>query len=181
MKYWIIKSAADPEKYAVIGANRPPAGVLCVAPEGATTSDGKYITVEEVEINGIPTNVATLDSVQKAADEAAKQAAEDALAPQRAVESAIRSAMQKGNIIIEKFAVENVMLGITVDNMTGTVLDVMAPVTEALRSGSLYEAISRIKAIDPSDKDVKYITDSRLLAAVNELEEHLGIELSETL
>jgi len=73
----------------------------------------------------------------------------------------VRAAIAFGNAIIEEFTVENIMLGITQDNMTETVLDIMAPASEALRSGSLYAAITRIKAIPAESKDAKYITDVR--------------------
>lgn len=183
-RYWVLQDNADPSKYAVVGSNRRPKNAICPAPEGATTLDSKYITVSDVLDEDGETVIgkqATLDQAQKDADEAAKAAAEAADAPRKAVESAIRASMKKGNDLIEKFAVENVMLGITSDGMTGQVLDVMAPVSEALRSGSLYEAIDRIKAIAPEDKDAKYVTDARLLSAVNELETFLGVDLSLTL
>lgn len=106
----------------------------------------------------------------------------DAQDADAAVRGALKSAMALGNQIIEDFAAENITMGITADGMTGTVLTVMAPVMDALRTGSLHEAIARAKAIDPADKDAKYVTDARLLAAVNRMEEHLGITpLSTTL
>lgn len=98
-----------------------------------------------------------------------------------AIRSALRAAMSEGNQIVEDFTAENIVLGITADNMTGAVLDAMAPVMEALRSGSLYEAITRAKAVPAESKDDKYVTDSRLLAAVNRIETYLDIPLSETL
>lgn len=77
MKYWIL-NANDSNQYAVVGSNKPPKGSICEAPEGATPADGKYITVETTTDElGNEIKVASLDSVQKAADE---QAAADAKA-----------------------------------------------------------------------------------------------------
>lgn len=105
----------------------------------------------------------------------------DAQDADAAVRGALKAAMALGNQIIEDFAAENIVMGITVDGMTGQVLNVMGPMMDALRTGSLHEAISRAKAIAPEDKDPKYITDARLLQAVNRMEEHLQIPLSDNL
>ena len=83
--------------------------------------------------------------------------------------------------MIADFSTENVILGISEDGMTGTVLDNMAGVMAALQSGSLKEAIARAKALPAEKKDAKYITNARLLAFVNKLETHLGITLSSSL
>lgn len=78
MKYWVLKDNSDPNKYAVTGATIKPINAICEAPEGATTTDGKYITVETITNElGNEIKVASLDSEQKAADE---QAAADAKA-----------------------------------------------------------------------------------------------------
>lgn len=69
MKYWVVPNAYDSNKYSIIGSNKVPNNALCEAPESATTSDGKYITVNDVEENGVSFKVASLDSVQKAIDE----------------------------------------------------------------------------------------------------------------
>jgi hypothetical protein len=99
----------------------------------------------------------------------------------QASENAVAAGMMFGAQLIREFAGENVRLGITADEMTGTVLDNMAPVMIALQSGSLFEAIARAKAIPEESKDEKYITDARLLAFVNKIETRLGIPLSESL
>lgn len=86
-----------------------------------------------------------------------------------------------GADLMDRFAIENANLGVTADNMTDTVLNNMDGVMKALLSGSLKEAIRRAKAIPPESKDVKYITDARLLAYVNMIETKLGLTLSESL
>ena len=91
---------------------------------------------------------------------------------------AIRKATDFGQDLITEFAVQNVMLGITADGKTGEVLDKMAPIIAALQSGSLYEAITRAKAINPSDYDTKYVTHDRLYAFINKIEAFLGLQLS---
>lgn len=122
---------------------------------------------------------------QRAAKLVDGEVVEDAalkLAAQKAdVRSAISRAMAFGNTLITEFAADNVMLGITVDGMTGAVLDKMASVAAAATTGSLYEAIARIKAIPEEDKDAKYITDARLLELCNKVETYLNIPLSESL
>lgn len=93
----------------------------------------------------------------------------------------LRTAVAFGNQVIEDFTLENMALGITSDDMTDTVLDNMAPIMAALRSGSLNSAMARIRAVPAEDKDVKYITDARLLAALNKIEQFMGLPLSEDL
>lgn len=97
------------------------------------------------------------------------------------VKAVVIKARGFGSDLVDTFAAENVMLGITQAGKTGEVLDKMAPVISALTSGSLYEAITRAKAIPEQDKDLVFITDERLLAAVNKIEAYLGIPLSEEL
>jgi hypothetical protein len=97
------------------------------------------------------------------------------------VQSALSSAKAFGEALMSEFTVENIMLGITADNMTGTVRKNMAEVIMALQTGSLYDAIVEAKAIPAEDKDAKYITDARLLSFVNKIETKLGITLSVSL
>lgn len=93
-------------------------------------------------------------------------------------QKAVAAAIVFGNKLMTEFAAENVILGITQDGKTGEVLDKMASVMVALQSGSLYEAITRAKAIDPADYDAKYVTHDRLYAFINKLEAYLGLQLS---
>jgi hypothetical protein len=99
----------------------------------------------------------------------------------QAVAKRVLEAIQEGNKLIHEFATENVMLGITQDNMTAQVLDNMGPVLIALQTGSLYPAMDRIRAIPAESKDAKYITDARLLNYLNKIQQYLGLELSEEL
>lgn len=115
------------------------------------------------------------------AEDAAAKAAKDAATAQAAARAALAAAKAFGNSVIEDFTLENMALGITVDGMTGDVRKATVEVMSALSTGSLYDAIDEIRAIPAEKKDPKYITDARLLAAINKIETFLGIALSEEL
>lgn len=100
---------------------------------------------------------------------------------QYSVEAVVDAASKYGSGLMTKFAAENVLLGITQEGKTGEILDKLSHVMSALQAGSLYEAISRVKAIPVEDYDTKYITAARLLSFINEIEVYLGIPISETL
>lgn len=185
MKYFVVPDLIDNSKFEIIGAQGfIPQDVICLAPlmpDGSTCTDATIIDliISETEAFGLTsvetTAVVNLDKIS------AKNASEASAKLAEAPRSAIRRAVAFGNQLVEDFSVENVVLGITVDMMTGPVLTKMSPVSDALRSGSLHEAISRLKSIPAQDKDVKYITDVRLLDAVNKIETFLGVPLSQTL
>ena len=94
------------------------------------------------------------------------------------VQIAIARATAFGQGLMNKFAAQNVQLGITQDGKTGEVLDKMGPIITALQSGSLYEAITRAKEITPDMYDSKYVTHDRIYAFINEIEAYLGLQLS---
>jgi hypothetical protein len=94
------------------------------------------------------------------------------------VETAIQSAIDFGQKLIREFAAENVLLGVTQDNKTGDILDKTSRIMSAISSGSLYEAINRIREITPEEYDSKYITNSRMLAFINKIESYLNLPLS---
>jgi len=97
------------------------------------------------------------------------------------VRNIVRNAREFGQKLMDEFAADNVALGITQDGMTKTVRQNMSEVMMALMSGSLYDAIDEAKAIPNECKDIKYITDERLLNYINKIEIYLGITLSESL
>lgn len=144
---------------------------------------GKKLKIIEVEETDELTKETRL--VKKAVVDLEKQALKEQKELEReqemAVVNAVQGAMGFGQLLMTEFIVENVKLGITVDNMTETVLDAMSGVMNALQAGSLYLAIDRIKAIPVESKDAKYITDARLLTYVNKIEEYLGFQLSDEL
>lgn len=83
--------------------------------------------------------------------------------------------------LLNQFAAENIAMGITQDNKTEDVLDVMLPVMNALQGGAPTIAIKRAKAIPESSYDSKYVTAARLLAYVNKIEAFLGLPQSSSL
>lgn len=97
------------------------------------------------------------------------------------VQGVISAAAQFGMTLMFAFSAENVLLGITMENKTGEVLTKLMPIIPCLQAGSLHEAITRAKAIDPAVYDLKYVTAARLLSFVNKIEVYLDLPLSETL
>jgi hypothetical protein len=83
-----------------------------------------------------------------------------------------------GETLINDFTAENIMLGITQYGMTAVVLERMGAVLSALQTGSLYDAIVKVRQIPQSDYDSIFITVPRLLAFINKVETYLGLPLS---
>jgi hypothetical protein len=94
------------------------------------------------------------------------------------ISNKLNDAVNFGADIIREFTKENIVMGITTDNMTGVVRKAMSEVIIALQTGSLYDAIIEAKAIPADKKDAKYITDARLLSFINKIETKLNITLS---
>lgn len=93
----------------------------------------------------------------------------------------IEDAMNFANKLMVEFTTENIMMGITADGMTGPVRKALQEVIMCLITGSLYDAITEIRAIPLEKKDPKYLTDARLLVFINKIETYLQIPLSTTL
>jgi hypothetical protein len=94
------------------------------------------------------------------------------------ISNKLNDAVNFGADIIREFTKENIVMGITTDNMTGVVRKAMSEVIIALQTGSLYDAIIEAKAIPADKKDAKYITNARLLSFINKIETKLNITLS---
>lgn len=90
----------------------------------------------------------------------------------------VSAAREFGNNLISKFAMENILLGITQAGMTSTVRKNTAEAMNALQAGSLYDAIQELKTIPAEDKDSVFLTDVRLLQYLNEIEQYLNIPLT---
>lgn len=114
-------------------------------------------------------------------EDEAKKAARLAQLAVTATEALVGKAMDKGAELIKKFAAENIRLGITQAGKTKVVRQAMAEATAALSTGSLYDAMDEMRAIPEDKKDATFITDERLLAAINEIEAYLGLPASEEL
>lgn len=82
------------------------------------------------------------------------------------------------NILTADFTSENISMGITQDNMTTTVRIVLSDVYNCLKTASLYDAIKALKAIPEESKDLKYITNPRLLVFMNKIEAYLKLPLT---
>lgn len=94
------------------------------------------------------------------------------------VQAIMEAAMEFGKQLMKEFAAENVLLGITQAGMTNTVRKRLSEVTNALLTGSLYDAIYEVRQIPPEHKDDTFITDARLLVFINKIEKYLLIPLS---
>lgn len=91
----------------------------------------------------------------------------------------LRPARQFGDTLIDEFAAENVLLGITaVPGMTNHVRKTLREVADALRSGSLHDAIAEARAIPAESKDSVFISNARLLYFINKIEKYLNVTLS---
>lgn len=72
-----------------------------------------------------------------------------------------------------EFTTENIYMGITQDGMISAVRKSLSEVILCMITGSLYDAIAEVKAIPVEKKDPKYITNARLTAFVNKIEDYL--------
>ena len=100
---------------------------------------------------------------------------------QQEIKDKVKSAIEFGQSILVEFSAENIMSGITQAGMTKSVRTTMAGVSNALMTGSLYDAIAEAKAIPSQLKDSKFVTNARLLKYVNKVEDFLGINRSQNI
>jgi hypothetical protein len=87
-------------------------------------------------------------------------------------------AREIGQAIINSFAAENILLGITQYGKTNDVRKACSQITDALTTGSLYDAIAEARNIPSELKDSIFLTDARLLGMINKIETYLGKPLS---
>lgn len=104
-----------------------------------------------------------------------------ALTTQEYLQQVVAGARNFGMTLLVEFAAQNIALGITQAGMTAPVRGYLNDVVTCLFTGSLYDAIAQLKAVPPEHKDATFITDARLLYAVNRIETYLGITLSTSL
>lgn len=74
-RLWVLPDSIDSSKYAVVSSNRRPKDAICLAPAGASLADGPYVVITEVEQDGLPVKVASLNLADKAQDQAAEATA----------------------------------------------------------------------------------------------------------
>lgn len=137
-------------------------------------------TVEDDEGNAIldpsyvKTNAIEYVAPEPQKYELVKKSGTDDSMLQKIVEGKIRSAIAFGAELLVQFSTENVLMGITADDMTKQVRQAMSEIIVALQTGSLYDAIDEISLIPQELKDGKYITDARLQEYKTKIEEYLG-------
>lgn len=83
-----------------------------------------------------------------------------------------------GNALVEQMIDENVLLGISEADKTADVLAATEKLERTLKNGSLKEAIKAVRAIPVESRDPVFLSEARLLATINKIEEELGLELS---
>lgn len=142
-------------------------------PEGMDEDCAVLVLIPEIEVEGeiIPARYEVQEDANKKAEKTQR-------AINQMIASKLDDAIAFGTELIKEFTRENIMLGITADNMTSVVRKTMSEVIIALQTGSLYDAIVEAKAIPADKKDAKYITDARLVQFINKIEAKLGLELS---
>ena len=169
MKYYVLSKDS---KLFVIGSSEYPSHmteqgyvIVCESP----TSDQDIITLVETEgLYGTKVTTAHID--QAKVDLKAAQDIQDKT--QQAIKTAVKNARMFGQELMDEYATENILLGITQDGQSEVVLSTMGSVILALQSGSLYVAVDKIKAL--TTRDPKYITTARLLNFLNKIELYLG-------
>lgn len=85
-----------------------------------------------------------------------------------------------GRSVIKCFIEENIGMGITQAGMTNSTRKVLREVSDALKDGSLYDAIYELREIPDAAKDGVFINNDRLLTVINKLETYLQLPLSES-
>lgn len=78
-----------------------------------------------------------------------------------------------GQDLIDHLASENIALGITQMGQTNRVRKIMREVTDCLMTGSLLDAITEARAIPSEQYDTIFVTEARILKAINMIEDFL--------
>lgn len=93
----------------------------------------------------------------------------------------IQNAIDFGKSLSVAFLAENVVLGIVSAGMVDRAREILDSAFRAIETGSLLEAIEKLKAIPESSKDPIFITNERLLKYINAMEEYLTIPFTNNL
>lgn len=94
------------------------------------------------------------------------------------VQGIITNAMIFGQKLMVEFAAENVMMGITQAGKTKAIADYLANVIRYIQTGSLYEVINEINALELAGVPVEldpYISTARLDEFKAKVEAYLGV------
>lgn len=100
--------------------------------------------------------------------------------PTQQVSLAIGEAMSFGTQVLNEFATQNVLGGITQAGLTQSVMDYCHDLTHCLITGSLYNAISEVKIMIADTSSTKaglspFITNNVLYVYLNKLQVYLGV------
>lgn len=85
-----------------------------------------------------------------------------------------------GRLIYDQFIEENIALGITHLGLTSHIRKSCREISDAILSGSLYDAILEISLLDPQTLDEQIMTAARLLSFRNKIETFLQVPLATT-
>lgn len=149
--------------------------------EDGITPDETWTHVEAIEAQEAVYETVPAVRGMRLVDDVEKIAAVQSANLDAYIANTLANAQEFGKNLMDEFTRENMKMGITQDGKTSSVRKAMTEVILALTTGSLYDAIDEAKAIPAEKKDVKYITDARLISFINKIETYLGQPLTETL
>lgn len=95
------------------------------------------------------------------------------------VQTIIFNAIAFGSQLTKDFVTDNVMLGITQRGLTGHVRRMFREIKDCMDTGSLYDAVTEIKNLDPDGFDNVIVTPARVLAFRNKIETYLNVPLAQ--
>lgn len=98
--------------------------------------------------------------------------------PYEVIAGIIENAIGFGITLQKDFVTQNVMLGITQRSLTNHVRKTLREVKDAIETGSLYDAITEVKLLNPADFDDVILTPARLLVFRNAIETYLNVPLA---
>jgi hypothetical protein len=90
---------------------------------------------------------------------------------------AVKGAIEFGHELLISYSMENVLLGITEAGKTEAVLDFLAPIKNAVETGSLYLVIAKIDGLmfDGLPENLApFVTDEKLTNFKNAITKYLG-------
>lgn len=98
----------------------------------------------------------------------------------QSIQNAIANAQQFASNLMQQFAAENVLLGITQAGKTGAVLDYLSDLLNCMVTGSLFQAIIVCDTIINDTSNTKtntspFVTNARITAYKNKIQDYLGI------
>lgn len=93
---------------------------------------------------------------------------------QQAVEIKVQHAIEGFSKLSVRYAAENVLLGITQYGKTKLIADTLADVMRYGQSGSLYQVISALQSITPTNEMAPFLTQDKIDAIIVDIQVLLG-------